>query len=230
MQPYFFPYLGYFQLINAVDKFVIYDNVQFTKRGWFNRNRLFLDGKVEYFSINISKDSDFLDVRERKISSVFFNKESNRILRKIEKNYKQAPFFNAIYPIIKSAFQYDNNNLFEFIYNSLRITLNYLKIDTEIIVSSTLPLDHTLKNKYRVFDIYRYLEGTKYINPSGGHKLYNKQDFESNRVNLCFLQQMLPKYNQLNTEEFISGLSIIDVMMFNSLDEIRTMLTEYDLT
>lgn len=228
MQPYFFPYLGYFQLINAVEVFVIYDNVQYTKKGWFNRNRLFFNNKVEYFTINIQKDSDYLDVSERKISQNYFDKEMPKILRKIEQNYKLAPFFDEVYPLIKELFCFQNENLFDYIYNSLYKILEYLKINTKIIKSSTLPLDHKLKNKYRVFDIYKYLEADCYINPSGGHSLYDKNDFLTNDVNLNFLEQNLQVYNQFS-KSFEAGLSIIDVLMFNSKTEVIKMLNTYKI-
>ncbi len=65
MQPYFFPYIGYFQLINTVDEFVVYDNIEFTKKGWINRNRILVNGKDEYITLPIKKDSDFLHVKDR---------------------------------------------------------------------------------------------------------------------------------------------------------------------
>lgn len=229
MQPYFFPYLGYFQLINSVDVFVVYDNVQYTKKGWFSRNQLFFNNKVEYFSISIVKDSDYLDVFERTISTNYFLKEMPKILRKIEQNYKNAPHYNQVYPLIKELFGFEEYNLFEYIYNALIKVLEYLEISTKIIKSSTLPLDHKLKNKYRVFNIYKHLNATHYINPSGGHDLYDKKEFLENGVNLSFLEQNLPKYKQLS-KEFNKGLSIIDLMMFNDKSEITKMLDTYRLT
>ncbi len=228
MQPYFFPYIGYFQLINAVETFIVYDNVQFTKKGWFNRNRLLFNNKIEYFTINIAKDSDYLDVCDRKISPFYFEKEMPKILRKIKLNYSKAKYFNEAYPIVKKCFEYQNENLFEYIYNSLLNILDYLNIKTNLIRSSNLPLNHNLKNKYRVFDIYKNQKADCYINPFGGHSLYDKKEFEENDVNLMFLEHSLPKYQQLD-DEFKPGLSIIDVMMFNHKDEILKMLNSCNI-
>lgn len=228
MQPYFFPYLGYFQLINAVDTFVIYDNVQFTKKGWFNRNRLSFNNKVDYFTINIAKDSDFLDVCERKISPFYFKKEMPKILGKIEHNYNKAKYFNEVYPVIKKCFEYQTANLYEYVHYSLLNILDYLNLQTNIISSSDLQLNHDLKNKDRIFDIYKHLKADCYINPSGGHSLYNKEEFKENEVNLMFLEQNLPEYKQLN-DAFEPGLSIIDVMMFNNKTEISEMLNTYKI-
>lgn len=228
MQPYFFPYLGYFQLINAVDKFVVYDNIQFTKKGWFNRNRLLFNGKVDYFSINIAKGSDYLDVCERKISNFFFQKESSKILRKIEQNYKKAPQFDLVFSLISMIFKYNDDNLFNFLYNSLIKTLSFLEIEINLITSSTLLTNQELKNQERVMDICKYLKAKTYINPIGGIELYDKDVFKKNEINLHFLKSELPNYPQLH-KGFIPGLSIIDVMMFNSVEEIKEMLKKYKL-
>ena len=228
MQPYFFPYLGYFQLINAANVFVIYDNVEFTKKGWFHRNRLVFNGKIDYFTINIAKDSDFLDVVERKISSHFFEKEMPKILRKIRQNYHKAPYFNNVYPLIEEIFQFKERNLFKFLFNSLLKIIKYLEIDTEIIISSELPVNHKLKNKWRLFEMAEYLNANEYINPLGGHDLYDKSDFKASDIDLYFLNPTLEPYQQFN-KEFVPGLSIIDVLMFNSKEETRKLLDNYEL-
>lgn len=228
MQPYFFPYIGYFQLIRAADKFVIYDNIKFTKKGWFHRNKLSFNKKVEYFTINIKNDSDYLDAKDRVISPIYFEKEVPKILRKIEQSYKKAPYFNEVFPWLKNVFQYEEENLFNYIHNSIKETVKYLNINTEIIISSSLPINYNLKNKWKIFDIYNYLQADLYINPIGGKKIYDIDDFKKHKVNLKFLESNMPKYKQFN-EEFIPYLSIIDVMMFNSPEEIRKMLNNYEL-
>src|SRR5688572_25515943 len=118
MQPYLFPYIGYFQLIAAVDKFVVYDNIKFTKKGWINRNRILVNGKDEYISIPLKRDSDFLDVDQRFLADSF-NAEKEKLLRKIVASYKKAPFFNETYPVVEEVFNYTDKNLFSFVYNSL---------------------------------------------------------------------------------------------------------------
>ncbi len=228
MQPYFFPYLGYFQLINAVDTFVVYDNVQYTKKGWFNRNRLLFNKKVDFFTINIQKASDYLDVCDRQISPEYFKKEMPKILRKIEQNYKKAPYFEDVYPLVKKSFEFQNDNLFLYIFFSINLLVEFLDIDTKVIKSSDLPLNHQLKNKHRVFDIYKHLNSELYINPTGGHDLYSKQDFSDNGVVLSFLEPVLEEYDQ-NSTSFEPGLSIIDVMMMNSRTEVKRMLNSYKI-
>ena len=228
MQPYFFPYIGYWQLIHAVDKFVIYDDVQFTKKGWFHRNRLLFNNKVEYFSINLKKDSDYLDVRDRYISPVYFEKEMPKILRKIAQSYSKAPYFHNVYPLIKGILEYDSNNLFDYLYNSIKSLSNYIGIDTEFIISSTLPVSSELKNKWRIFKICEYLNIYDYLNPIGGKELYKKEEFKENNVNLNFIKTLPIEYEQKSTD-FFPNLSIIDVLMFNSIKSFKNLLNNYVL-
>jgi hypothetical protein len=222
MQPYIFPYIGYFQLINAVDKFVIYDNIQFTKKGWINRNRLLLNGKDEYFTLPVKSDSDFLNVIERELS-IDWLKEKTKVLNKIKENYKKAPYFNEVYNLVESNFNFENLNLFDFILNALKNTLNYLSIKTEIVISSTLAINHSLKAEEKVIAICKELNAETYLNPIGGIELYNKEHFLNEGIKLNFIKANNCVYNQLNNE-FIPFLSIIDVMMFNSKEEIKRMI------
>ncbi len=228
MQPYFFPYIGYFQLINAVDTFVVYDNIEFTKKGWFNRNRLLLNGRVDYFTINIKKDSDFLDVRDREISPVYFDKEMPKILRQIEQSYKKAPLFETVFPLIREIFEFQEYNLFRYIFNSILRLIRYFDLATEVVISSTIPIDHTLKGKWKLFEICHGLSAGHYINPIGGTALYAKSDFLEKDIILSFISTKPLVYNQFGNE-FVPNLSIIDVMMFNSRETIRSFLDEYEL-
>lgn len=227
MQPYLFPYIGYWQLINAVDTFVIYDNIQFSKKGWFHRNNILLNGKKTLFSIPLKKDSDSFDVIERYISNDA-DKEINKIIRQIENSYKKAPYFTEVFPMIKEILQNDERNLFKYIYNSVIKICNYLEIDTKIIISSTINIDHTLKSQNKVIALNKELNATKYINPIGGTELYEYEEFQKENIELAFLNSNIPKYNQFG-KEFIPYLSIIDIMMFNSREKITKMLIEYKL-
>ena len=227
MQPYLFPYIGYWQLINIVDTFVIYDNIQFSKKGWFHRNNILLDGKKKLFSIPLKKDSDSLDVGERYISDGA-EKEINKIIRQIEIAYKKAPYFKDVFPMIKEIFQNKEINLFKYIYNSVLEICNYLEIDTKIIISSTIDIDHSLKSQDKVIALNKVLNATKYINPIGGIELYDFEKFQNENIELFFLNSNVPEYNQFG-KEFIPYLSIIDVLMFNNIKEIKKMLKDYKL-
>ena len=226
MQPYFWPYLGYFQLISSVDKFVIYDNIQYTKKGWFNRNRYLCDSRDKYFSISIAKDSDFLDVRERMVSESF---DKKKLKNQIKMAYSRATYFKDVYPIFCECVDYSENNLFYYIKYSLDKVLEYLNIDTEIIISSSIDIDHTKKGKNKVIDICKKLDANEYINPIGGQKLYDKDEFKSEGVDLYFIQMNTDIYYEQFKNEFVPGLSILVVMMFNSRQEIQKLLNRYTL-
>jgi hypothetical protein len=132
MQPYFFPYIGYFQLINAVDIFVVYDNIQFSKKGWFHRNRILVNGKDDFFTLPLKKDSDFLNVNQRSLSETWEH-EKVKILRKIKENYRKAPHFTETMPLIEEIFGFANTNLFHFIYDSIVKICKILEIKTKLL-------------------------------------------------------------------------------------------------
>ncbi|MFV0469789.1 MAG: WbqC family protein [Dysgonomonas sp.] len=226
MQPYFLPYIGYFQLLNAVDKYVIYDNIQFTKKGWINRNRILQNGKDTLITIPVEKDSDYLNICQRSVSSGFDRK---KLLNQIKESYRKAPYFNEIMPLIEEIVNYNDNNLFNYIYHSIVKICGYLRIDTEFIISSTIDIDHSLKGQEKVIAICKTFEATEYYNAIGGQELYSTIDFEKENIKLNFVSSNLIEYKQF-ANEFVPWLSILDVIMFNSVEEIEKMLGKYNLT
>jgi hypothetical protein len=225
MQPYFFPYIGYFQLLQAVDVFVIYDNIQFSKKGWINRNRILANGKDEYFTLPLKKDSDYLNVVDRKLSDNF-EKDKVKTLRKIKECYRKAPFFDKVFPLIENAFNYQSENLFDFILHSLKLQLDFLEISTEVVISSSLEVDHTLKSQDKVIAICESLKASAYYNPIGGLELYDNESFESKNMKLSFMKSNPIEYPQLG-KAFVPWLSMIDVMMFNDKDTIKRYLEDF---
>lgn len=225
MQPYFMPYIGYWQLMNAVDKYVLYDNIEYTKKGWFNRNRILLNGKDYLFTIPIKKDSDYLNVCDRYVAEDF---NKNKFLNIFKEAYRKAPHFGNIFPIIEDIVKYEDDNLFRYIYHSINIIRKALGITTDIVVSSSIKINHELKGKNKVMAICKELEATEYYNAIGGQELYNKIEFQNNSIELKFLKSDLVPYKQF-MNDFVSGLSIIDVMMFNSVEEIKILLNNYTL-
>ena len=225
MQPYFMPYLGYWQLMNAVDTYVVYDNIQYTKKGWFNRNRILLNGKDYLFTIPLKKDSDFLNVCERSVADDF-NKA--KLLNIYKEAYHKAPYFDTVFPLLEKIVCFEENNLFTFLYNSIIAVRNILNINSKIIISSTIKIDHTLKGKDKVIAICKELGASEYYNAIGGQNLYDKTEFQEKGISLKFLQPELTPYKQLKND-FIAGLSIIDVMMFNSGVKTNQLLNEYTL-
>lgn len=227
MQPYFFPYIGYFQLINSVDEFVIYDNIQFTKKGWINRNRILLNQKDEYISLPLKKDSDFLNVNQRLLSDTW-KVDRKKMLNKIVESYRKAPQFELAYPLFEKCLMIEEANLFNFIYNSIRETLQYLSITSTMTVSSSIQIDHQLKSEEKVIAICNAQNASTYINPSGGIELYSKERFERNGIILLFQKSNLINYSQYKNE-FVPWLSILDVLMFNDKDKIKSFLNDYEL-
>ena len=227
MQPYIFPYIGYFQLINSVDEFVIYDNIQFTKKGWINRNRILANGKDQLITIPLKKDSDYLDIVERELSESW-EKDKNKILNVIKSSYNKAPYFQETFNIILECLNNPERNLFKFIYDSIILINEYLEIKTPIIISSSINADHALKSQDKVLSLCKAQKADVYINSIGGVKLYDKEIFKHKEIELNFIKSNPIEYKQFKNE-FVPWLSIIDVLMFNSKDTIKNYLNEYTL-
>lgn len=227
MQPYLFPYIGYFQLINSVDEFVIYDNIQYTKKGWINRNRILVDNKDQLLTIPLQKDSDYLNIIDRKIAGSWVE-DRKKLVNVLKSSYSKAPYFKEAFELIQECLLCDKNNLFEFILNSLNKINLYLEINTPIITSSTLNIDHNLKSQDKVLAICNSQQANTYINAIGGVNLYNKEIFKNKNINLNFIKSEKIEYKQF-TENFIPWLSIIDVLMFNPKEKIKEYLNNYTL-
>ena len=226
MQPYFLPYLGYWQLIAAVDQFVVYDNIKYTKKGWINRNRFLLNGKEALFSLPLRKDSDFLDVNQRYLAESF-NRED--LINRFREAYRKAPEHTAFMPVLEDIIRCPSSNLFDYIRYSIEKVCSYLELKTPVIVSSSIDCDHSLKAAERVQAICKALGAETYINPSGGRELYAKGDFERHGLNFKFLQPHLTEYAQLG-DSFVPWLSILDVAMCIPAEQVRQQfLSGYSL-
>ena len=223
MQPYFFPYIGYWQLINSVDIFIIYDDVNFIKRGYINRNNILINNVKHLFTLALIKSS-----QNKKINEILIGENNKKILRTIEQSYLKAPFFHDIFPIIEDIFSNKEKDLSKFLGNSLQIFSKYLDINTKFEYSSMIENDKSLQAQDRLIEMSKILNATDYINAIGGEQLYDKNAFSDAGINLSFIQTELINYKQFNNK-FIPNLSIIDVMMFNSKEDIKEMLKKYTL-
>lgn len=226
MQPYFFPYISYFQLINAVDEFVVYDDVNYIKKGWINRNNILVNNGSFLFKIPLIKSS-----QNKLINQISIDNNENwklDLLKTIEYSYKKAPYFENVFPIIKEILFQEKNDLSKFLVFSLKLVCNYLNIKTKIILSSSIEKNNDLKGQDKIIEICKKLNATTYINAIGGQELYNKNDFSKNNIALNFIHSDSISYDQFKNQ-FIPYLSIIDVMMFNSLDDIKEMFSKYEL-
>lgn len=227
MQPYFCPYIGYFQLISSVDTFVVYDDIQYTKKGWFNRNRLILDGKEILFTIPLKNESDFLNVCERHLADDSI-KARKKILTRIAHSYRRAPCFDRVMRRVEKIFLFEGKNLFEFIHHSLLELCSELGIDTKIVVSSTLKTLSDLRGQERVIATNKALGADTYINAIGGQALYKKEAFAAEGIDLYFIRSNPIVYTQFGNEH-TPWLSIIDVMMFNDRPTLDRLLKDYEL-
>lgn len=228
MQPYFLPYIGYFQLINAVDRFVVYDNIEFTKKGWINRNRFLLNGTDTMFTIPLKKDSDFLNVNERFLADNS-HEQIDKIKRQIISAYKKTKQFEMVYPIVEKCFDFtETKNLFEFIFNSIKVVCNYLEISTELVAASVLGIGRELKGEEKVIAICKQQSADTYINAIGGTDLYSSDVFLRENISLKFIKTQTFSYSQ-SLNEFVPYLSILDVVMHNDKKTVQEYLTRYDL-
>ena len=226
MQPYFFPYIGYFQLIAAVDQFIVYDNIKYTKKGWINRNRLLQNGKDEMFSLPLKSASDYLNVCERELVADF---NRTKLLNQIKSAYQRAPYFAQTYPLIEQIVKYEDANLFGYLHHSIVKTCAHLGIKTEIKISSSIAIDHSLKNQDKVLALCADVGAHTYVNAIGGMELYAKDTFQQTGIELKFIRSKPFEYTQFDNE-FVPWLSIIDVMMFNSIAATQTCIfTNYEL-
>lgn len=228
MQPYLFPYIGYFQLMNTVDRFFVYDNIQFTKKGWINRNKILVNGRGEYVTVPLKNGSDYADIRERYLADTWCA-EQKKLANRVVESYRKAPHFDRIFPAIEKCLFFEETNLFRFLLNSLKIIREVIGIATPITISSELNIDHQVKSEEKVIEICRAIDAETYINPAGGQGLYSVATFKKAGIHLQFLKASDIKYRQFENE-FVPSLSIIDVLMFNSIDTIQEMLNKFTRT
>ena len=227
MQPYFFPYIGYFQLIAAVDKFVVYDDVNYINRGWINRNNILINGASSLIQIPLSGASQNKMIYEVEI--VNEAKWKVKLLRTIELNYKKAPFFLAIYDLIQTEINKGHTNIAGLNVESTKAVCKHLGINTQIIPSSSHYQNKHLRGQDRILDICKTENADHYMNPIGGLELYDRELFNENKIKLNFIQSSAISYPQFNNL-FIPYLSIIDVLMFCEPSYIRTkLLGAYEL-
>lgn len=227
MQPYLFPYIGYWQLISSSDVFVILDDVNYINRGWINRNRLLLNAEPQYFNIRLSGAS-----QNKLINEIERSDDNNAVVKQLQTiymAYKKAPFFEDTFPLIEDCFKDPEMNLAVFLANSIRKTANHLGITTRIEVSSMVKKDSDLRGQNRIIALCKAFGANEYHNPIGGVELYDRKLFADNGMNLYFVQSRPEISYKQFCNTFVPWLSILDVMMFNSKHAISEMLTQYDL-
>ena len=223
MQPYFMPYIGYWQLMAAVDTYVVYDDVNYIKKGWINRNNILVNNDKQMFTIALNGASQNKLINEITIADDF-----TKLRKTITMAYHKAPYYNNVMTLLDDIFSYQSINLADFISNSIKIVCKYLDIQTKIILSSDIEKDNSLKGQDKILEICKLLNADTYYNAIGGQELYDKSVFEKESIKLCFLKSDIPEYSQYKNA-FVPGLSIIDVLMFNNPMQVNKMLIDYIL-
>ncbi len=226
MQPYLFPYIGYWQMIASADIFVLFDDVNFIKRGWINRNNILLNGAAHMFTLPLIEATQNKLINE--ISVTHNDKEKQKILKTFEAAYKKAPHFAEVFPMLSNILMYEHHDLTSFLLNQFEVIFDYLDVKTTLMCSSAIEKDNTLKAQDKIIDICHRLNTTHYVNAIGGQELYDKERFEQEHMTLNFIKTRSIQYSQFKNE-FVPYLSIIDVLMFNDRETVKQMLTEYDL-
>ncbi len=224
MQPYFFPYIGYFQMIKAVDTFVFYDDVNFIKNGWINRNRILINGQASYFTLQLKDASSF-----KLINEISFSDNRNKLLKSIAVSYSKAPYFKDVFELIERSFHVEVLNVASVAINSTVQIAKFLNLNTTFEISSEKYADTKgMDRTHRLIEICKRSDASTYINAIGGADLYDKSFFKEHGIELTFIKSKEIVYNQFKND-FVPWLSIIDVLMFNSVEEVQIMLDHYDL-
>ena len=229
MQPYFMPYIGYFQMIKSVDTFIFYDDVNFIKQGWINRNRILLNNKDFLFTIPLHNATSFSLIKDTLLNEKFYPIWKVKFLQSIAQNYKKAPHFEVVYSLISTVLNTNCQSISELAIESVKMVSGYLNLNTEFYVASERYQNKELEREKRLISICKNENATDYINAVGGKELYSKEIFKENGVELQFIASKPIVYKQFK-DDFIPWLSIIDVLMFNSVAEVNELLNEYELT
>lgn len=221
MQPYFLPYTGYFQLMAAVDKFVVFDDVNYINRGWINRNHLLLNGKAYTFTLPLCHASQNRLICDHEL--IEDDRWREKLLRTIEQAYLKAPCYASVAPLVERVINYPSRKLEIFLLNSIYEIANYLDLSTNIVKSSRCYSNAEMKGEERILDICKKEGATQYFNAIGGESLYKRANFLANGVGLEFIRSKPFSYSQGNNQ-FVPCLSILDVLMFNKKNEVRKLL------
>ncbi len=226
MQPYFLPYIGYFQLMAAADKFVTFDDVNYIKGGWVNRNRLLLNGAPHTFTVPVRGASQNRRISDHELADDPGWRQN--LLHTIRLAYRRAPYYEAASGFFERVILYPGVQLADFLRNSLNEVLSYLALDVDIVGTSGVYRNAHLKGAQRILDICRREQARTYINPIGGVELYDRETFAREGVELRFLRSRPVAYPQ-GKGEHVPWLSILDVIMFNDPGRIRELIMERDL-
>ncbi|WP_323751978.1 WbqC family protein [Marinobacter sp.] len=223
MQPYLFPYIGYFHLICAADLFLIYDDVAYIKRGFVNRNNVLSPSGVTRFTVPVPGAS-----QNKLFSDLEFSEDVDKVLKTTEHSYSRAPYFENVFPIIRETLEHPDRSIASVCKKSFEEIFSYLDIEKNFEKASEIDYDRSMSARDRLIALCHHFDADGYINAPGGRKLYSKQDFLEKGVDLEFVDSLPVEYHQ-GREDFVPNLSIIDVLMNCSPEEVKCMLQSYEL-
>jgi hypothetical protein len=223
MQPYFLPYIGYFQLIQAVDRFVLYDDVNYITRGYINRNSILLNGQAHRFTLAVNGASQNQLIRDVHLAGV-----PDKFLNTIQHAYGKAPQFSTVFPMLQSLFVQPDESIAALCQRALQTVMDYLGISTRLLTASSLQCPRQDSAAERLIAICKQLGANQYINSPGGRELYHHEQFARHGIDLQFIQPQAPAYTQ-GKQPFVANLSIIDPLMWCSREQVIDMLTHYSL-
>ncbi|EPC04177.1 hypothetical protein L861_02370 [Litchfieldella anticariensis FP35 = DSM 16096] len=224
MQPYIFPYIGYYQLVGCVDEFVIYDDVNYIKRGFVNRNYILDRGSKKRFTVPVPGSSI-----NKKILELKFSSDVEALLKSIHHAYSKAPYYEDVFPMVKKVIEGENRDISAVCCDGIKSVFDYIGISVSLCRSSQLDYEKKLCGAEKLMNICDSLGSQNYVNSFGGTKLYDKQHFLSRGFNLSFLKTKNIGYSQGGVDVFISDLSMIDTLMWCSKEEVAKFIFEYDL-
>ena len=228
MQPYLFPYIGYFQLIQAVDCFIFFDDVNYIKKGWINKNNLLINNQPFKFSVPIKNVSQNKLINE--VELLDFDVWKIKFLKTLEMGYKKAPFYNEVMTVLNRIFSLQFTKISELAAFSVIEISNYLHLTTKFERASDLNyLRNSSTGQEKILSICNLVNAHTYINPTNGRDLYDKKKFSEQTIELFFIALKPFSYSQFDAKNFVPFLSIIDVLMFNDVSTVTTYLKNYDL-
>lgn len=227
MQPYVFPYLGYFQLIHAADVFVFYDDVNFIKKGWINRNQILLNKEAFKFTIPLIGASQNKLINE--IDVFWESKFERKFLLQLEQSYQNAPHYKEVLALLSTLLNQKPQTISDLAIASIQMVCNYIGLERTFIKSSTMHISKDLGRAERLMAITKRLNSSSYINAINGQELYQKETFKQYSIDLGFLSPILNPYPQGENEFFIPFLSILDAMMWNEKDQILSLISSYEI-
>lgn len=223
MQPYLFPYIGYFQLIYAADLFLVYDDVSFIKQGYINRNSILSPNGVTRFTVPVPSASS-----NKLISELAFSPDVSKVLKTIEQSYSKAPYYKAVFPMVRGILEHEDRSIAAICQKSYQDIFSYIGVERKLKKTSEIVYDRTLNARDRLMDLCHKFNADCYINASGGRALYCKADFLRQGLSLRFIDSLPLRYQQSN-QEFVKNLSIIDVLMNCPPNEVVDLMRKYEL-